>query len=121
MWRRQAFTWRFAVFSAEGSQQALPGYFVGGQAVGSLRQVFLYVLITLGQLFYQAGGGVEVGHHFALIAVETLLQIVQLALGAVRCGMGQQAGGQEADGNTNQQGKGRQQPGGERLFHESFL
>ncbi|MDO2305811.1 hypothetical protein Q2463_25175, partial [Escherichia coli] len=46
-----------------------------------------------------AGGGVEMGHDFALIAVEAVLQVVHLALHLVRRGVGQQAGDQKTDGD----------------------
>ncbi|MNC34074.1 hypothetical protein D3C75_824910 [compost metagenome] len=103
------------------SQQALASDFIEGQAVGAFSQVILYVLVALGQFLDQHGGAVEVGDHFVLVAVETLLDVIQLTLGAARRGIGQQASDDETNHHADDQGQGRQQPNKEREFHESFL
>jgi hypothetical protein len=62
-----------------------------------------------------------VGDHFVLIGVETLLDVIQLALCIAGRRIGQQAGQRETCNDTDDQGQGRQQPNKERVFHESFL
>lgn len=95
------------------SQQVLVGLFVQGQVLGVVGEVFLYVLVVLGQFFYEVGGGVEMGYDFVLIVVEVVLQVVYLVLYFVWCGVGQQVGDQKIDGDFGDQGEGWQQLGGE--------
>ena len=78
--RGQAVTWALRRFGVQCSQQALASDFIQGQAVGAFGQVILHVLVALGQFLDQHGGAVEVGDHFVLVAVETLLDVIQLTL-----------------------------------------
>ncbi|MOA19525.1 hypothetical protein D3C78_1399150 [compost metagenome] len=73
--------------------------------------MLLDVLIVLGELLHQAGRGVEVADHFALVGLEALLHFVQLVLDAAGGSARQQAGEQKTDGNPDNQGQGWQQPG----------
>src|SRR5690606_38920892 len=72
----------------------------------------------VGELTQQARRGVEVGHHFTLIGIEALLQIVHLTLCAIGCAV---ASHQETYGDADDDADDREQPGREGLFHESFL
>ncbi|MCY1188155.1 hypothetical protein D9M73_292240 [compost metagenome] len=87
-------------------QQALAGQLVQGQAAGAFRQMLLHLLVALGELLHQAGGGIEVSDHLALVGIETFLQIIQLALGPARGRVRHQAGDQETDADTGKQGEG---------------
>ena len=91
-------------------QQALAGDVVESQAVSAIGEVILYFLVALGELLDQGRGGIEVGNNLVLITVKTFLNVIQLTLRAVRRGIWQQAGNQESNGDTGNQGESRQQP-----------
>jgi len=108
--RGQAFPWSVRCIGMQRGQQALAGDVVQGQAVGTLGEMILYFLIALSELFHQGRGAVEVGNNLVLITVKTFLNVIQLTLRAVRRGIRQQAGNQESNGDTGNQGESRQQP-----------
>src|SRR3546814_6474358 len=83
-WRGQAFPWRLCRISVQGGQQALASLLVEGQAIGTLGQMILDVLVALGEFFHPRSGAVEVSDHFILITVDKFLNVVQLTLRAVR-------------------------------------
>ena len=97
-------------FRVQGRQQTLAREVIGGQTIGTFGQVLLNVLIALREFLHQIRGAVEMGDHFILIGIETLLNVVQLALGSIGSGIGQQTRNHETDGNTGDQCKCRQQP-----------
>ena len=108
--RGQAFPWGLRCIGMQRGQQALAGDVVEGQAVSAIGEVILYFLVALGELLDQGRGAVEVGNNLVLITVKTFLNVIQLTLRAVRRGIRQQAGNQETNGDTGNQGKSRQQP-----------
>ncbi len=91
-------------------QQTLAGQVIERQTVGAFCKVLLNVLIALRKLLYQIGRAVEVSDYLVLIGVETLLNVIQLALSAVRNGVGQQTCHQKTNDDTGHQGERRQQP-----------
>ena len=54
-------------------QKVLTAYVVEGKVVGAIFDVVLYLLIALGEIFYQDSCSVEVGNNLILIAVKTFL------------------------------------------------